>query len=90
MVVEDIRIAWCDIYLRAIGMRCGRAFTETELEGLEFVMQLAREEIENPTGLITVPDDDEDDSEADDVESSAPKIMFDGGIARMISHECVE
>lgn len=55
--MTDPRIAWCDIYLRAIDLRCGRAFRESEQEALEYVMMLAREEIESyepPTDEDTV------------------------------------
>lgn len=44
--MSDPRIAWCDIYLRAIDLRCGNVFREPELEGLELLMMIAREEIE--------------------------------------------
>ena len=44
--MSDPRIAWADIYLRAIALRCGNAFREPELEGLDFLMMLARDEIE--------------------------------------------
>ena len=77
-MTTDPRIAWCDIYLRAIDMRSCNCFTETALEGIEYVMMLCRDEIEKLT-----PQGDADEG-ADSSEPSAPYISFEGGMARMV------
>ena len=76
--IDDIRIPWVDLYLRAIDLRCGKAFSEPLMEALDFVMELCREEIEHPTGLVNEPAPVEDDA------PSAPFISFEGGMARMV------
>ena len=82
--MEDIRIPWVDLYLRAIELRCGHAFSEPLQEALDFTMELCREEIEHPTGLTINPPSDDLPPTAS---NEGPRIVFEGATARVVSDE---